>query len=362
MKLVKTMNLLLMSVIIISIVGCKKTKLSNLTIDESSKNILNGQENQKIQEADEDAIVKYLNENHKKLNYNKKNDFLGFCMLDNDLESNDIYLTGETHGTEANAKLRIAFLKYFKETTDFKYYIWESSYCNSYYLNEYLNTGETKYLNELFELQKGTVCYNEDDYNFWKEFYEYNKQLSEDKKIEVIAIDIEHEPYLALKHLNNMLSEDLVPEEISEIINELKILSDKYNKDNKENNVIVDFANRLKEDIESKKIAYTNYLGEKFFAFNHLNDNIIYGNNVYNAQTFEIWYQRRDNSMYENFLNLYNRLPKGKCFGQLGLCHVYQNECLGINWFAELINSNSAFKNKVLSIAYIYENCEAMKV
>ena len=64
-------------------------------------------------------------------------------------------------------------------------------------------------------------------------------------------------------------------------------------------------------------------------------------------------HRKRDQYMYDNFLIMHDRLPKGNFFGQWGLNHVYQSPQLNVNWLAYLLDTqeNSPVKGKVLSMA-----------
>jgi hypothetical protein len=63
--------------------------------------------------------------------------------------------------------------------------------------------------------------------------------------------------------------------------------------------------------------------------------------------------------MYDNFNILYNKLHKGKYYGEFGFEHVLQHKSTSTESFAARIsNSNSNLKGKVYSIGYVYENCQ----
>ncbi len=65
--------------------------------------------------------------------------------------------------------------------------------------------------------------------------------------------------------------------------------------------------------------------------------------------------------IYENFRLLQSELPPGKYYGQWGREHVFQSEEGNAMWFGAYLNSDeSQFKDKVLSIVYLYDNCQAM--
>ena len=77
-------------------------------------------------------FINYLNNNYSQINLNNE-DYSDLAILDKDLENKEIFLTGEVHGIKINADLHMKFLKYFKEKTDFKYYLSEVSYSNAYF-------------------------------------------------------------------------------------------------------------------------------------------------------------------------------------------------------------------------------------
>lgn len=78
------------------------------------------------------GLVRYLEENHIRLANTKEGDYLNLSILDEDLKDKEIFLIGENHGVKANAELRMEFFKYFKEKTDFKYYLCENPYSFQY--------------------------------------------------------------------------------------------------------------------------------------------------------------------------------------------------------------------------------------
>src|SRR5699024_3244553 len=118
----------------------------------------------------------YLKENHNKIDLNKINIFSDLFIIDNDLKDKEIFLIGENHGVKANEKLRMKFIKYFKEETDFKYYLWELPFSTAYFLNKYLETGNEQILKEIYIPLKDTFAWNKDSLNHWKELFKFNKK------------------------------------------------------------------------------------------------------------------------------------------------------------------------------------------
>ncbi|MDV3428909.1 MAG: hypothetical protein LIR50_18115 [Bacillota bacterium] len=129
-------------------------------------------------------------------------------------------------------------------------------------------------------------------------------------------------------------------------------------------NAIIKAAENLKENIKANSGDYEKYLGNKYFDFNIVLDNIINSINAYASNSVNID-SIREPAIYSNFKRIYSYLPKGKYYGEFGLEHVSQNtyySYLGDKTrFAMYLNgSDSPVKGKVLSIAYAYKDCKRM--
>ncbi|WP_315119347.1 hypothetical protein [uncultured Clostridium sp.] len=298
-------------------------------------------------------VDKYLNKNHSNLILDK-DDFSSFNLLDKDLKQNEIFLTGEVHGAAANGELELKFLKYLKEKTNIKYYLCELPYSHAYYLNKYLNTGDESILKELFIEWKDTASYTIEHYNKWIEVYELNKTLPDDEKIQVVGIDIEHQQNIAIRYMYSLIPKNEPPEEIKPVI---KKLQHTYENNITNPQILKNLSLDLKKSINENYDIYKRYLGEKFFDFNLVTDNL--------CVSFEFsldnatFYNLRDMQMYKNFIHIYNTLPKGKFYGQFGAYHVTQRSIYDNTYYlASLMeNEESPVKGKVISIIYMYNNC-----
>ena len=133
-------------------------------------------------------------------------------------------MTGENHGVKANVKLRMKFLEYFKQKTDFKYYLCELPFSVAYFLNMYLKTGNENLLKMVYRPLKGTDAWNKDDYEHWMEVYEFNESISEDRKITIVGVDIEHQPKNSLIFMDYCLNGRDIPDEIEGTVNDLRII------------------------------------------------------------------------------------------------------------------------------------------
>ncbi|CCQ92807.1 hypothetical protein CULT_110045 [[Clostridium] ultunense Esp] len=298
-------------------------------------------------------LERYLKNNYSRISNGENGDKLGLSIIEGDLRNKEIFLTGENHGVKANAELRMKFLKYIKEKTDFRYYLCEIPYSMAYFLNLYLEIGNEDILKEVYISLKGTDAWNKDDYEHWKEVYEFNKGLPKEKRITIVGIDIEHQPENAFKFMDYCISSQYIFKEMEEIANYINLIN-KRNV-NISSHELIRFCEKLVDELVSKEDLYKTLLGENFYGFKHVNRNLLNMLEVYSSNNFN---GVRDKKMYLNFLELDKRLPKGKYFGQIGLSHVFQKSFPHVTWFGAALNSQkSKFKGKILSIAYAYHNC-----
>ena len=328
--------------------GCKKEEHS---IRFSGKDLEQSPEKRKI-------MQEYLKENYSSIDLEDESGFADLAIMDSDIEEKEIFFTGEIHGTKANKQLNIKFLKYFKDKTDFKYYLCEIPYSDAYFINKYLDTGDIKILEEIYKPLKGTFGWTKDSYNHLKKLYEYNNTLPKESRIQVIGVDIEHQPINAYRFLVDVLPETEAPEEIKAAIDKIKSTFNDLEKfDNK---TFVQCSNELQKDIEEKENIYKEYLGENFTGFSLVNMNVLNKVEAYKHKEDPVdWNNTRDKMMYENFQILQKELPKGKYYGQWGLDHTFQSKEKDKMMFAAYLNSNdSIFKDKILTVIYNYDNCE----
>ena len=290
----------------------------------------------------------YLEKNYRVI-YPNDESMKDLSIMDNDLKNKEIFLTGENHGVKANIELRIKFLKYFKEKTNFKYYLCELPYSMTYFLNTYLKTNDESIIENIYEPLKGTDAWNKDEYDYWKYLYKFNQELSETDKIILVGIDIEHQPQNAFNFMIHCLDKNCVSEKVLDYVKRFGKGHDIMDKELKH------LCKKISRELAENERLYRNSLKEYYDKFKHVNNNLLNAIESYSGNNFN---GVRDKKMYKNFLKIYSCLPKDKYFGQLGLSHIFQKSFPNIAWFASsLEKKESQFKGKVLSIAYAYKNC-----
>ena len=269
--------------------------------------------------------------------------------LEKDLDQYELYLTGEAHGVQMSQRLMEYFTKFFVEKADVKYILLESGYATGELLNTYLETGDEAYLYSIIKEFKGSMAYTVDWLTYYKNIYNYNKTLPEDKKIQFVAIDVEHQRSLAVRYLQEVLPSKASPTQIEDVILGIK---------NWETSVDVDDTSiaEWNESFSRYEEIYKTYLGEKYFNFKFTLNNLT----VNPKDSFA-----RETAIINNFTTLYEVLPRGKYFGQWGSFHtaLKQSEMTMAEPFATVVNRDyESLKNKVLSILYLYDDCQRIDI
>ena len=305
--------------------------------------------------------INYYLKNKDKPTYNPE---LVSYLLNNRSQSSDIidkdkyelFVSGEYHATQKNFDIQMDIIKNLSKNSDLKYIVAEDGMGNALLINQYLQTGDVSNLNTVFKNLKGTFGCNNEAYEFYKNLYEFNKELPNNKKLTYLGIDIEHQSGVALSCFKNIaLKNSMLGNE------KLETLFTDFDQDRTNEEFILDLE-AVYNDVNNNPNMYSEKLGEEFWIFKFLLRNIL---NTYKCNGIKDdlqWSSLREKSMVENFYEIYNHFPKGKYYGQWGLEHAYLNLfksefhpegelCLA----AALNNSeDSPVKNKVCSMAIIY--------
>lgn len=311
---------------------------------------------------DEESLKEYLKDNRTVLNIEDNDYFDDLNILLPDLEGKSIFFTAEIHGNSANDKLRMKFLKFLKHHTNFKYYLEELPFSTAYYINMFLDSGDTTILDKAFKPFKGAYFWNKSLYNHWIDLYDFNNRLKPEDKIKVIGVDLELSSTGYL-YMYDIIPQEQAPEKILDTINLIK--SELYNFDSSSYSYeeIKTLSENIKNDVEANTEVYKEYLGEDFLGFNHVNNNVLYLLEALESRKTSSngWNNTRDYYIYENFKIIEETLPEGKFYGQWGMQHTFQKEFDGVTWFASYLNkADSKYNNRILTIAYSYDSCIQM--
>lgn len=272
--------------------------------------------------------------------HNNKDDISNLFKAD--IEKNDIFLVGEIHGLSKSVNLHMDFLKFFVENADVRYILFEGGYTMGQLINEFLISGDYKILDFIMSSLYGTRSYTQEQYDFFIELYEFNKTLPENKKLTLVGIDIEHQPNIALRYINSLLPEVNPPEDINEYFELLK------------DTTIYNFLMNTKKiatGIKENENSFKEYLGDNFFDFSF---------SINNMSVSSPGLSQREPYLKSNFTTLYERLPKGKYFGQFGEIHVRKSGDISksdpVSLANFLNNEYEETKNKVISISLALNN------
>jgi hypothetical protein len=313
--------------------------------------------------------VKYLDQNKSELSssYNSKN----YDKYLNHMKKNEIFLAGETHGIKENYTLRLNLLMFLNQNAGVKYYLAEMGYSSSFYLNKYLDTGDEKYLLLVENSIAGSYDYSLEDLNFWKSLYRYNRSLKKENRIKIIGLDLEHQFWISIIHLNEILNDKNLGDPMDKTLKNLNSMATNICHDMKDTKNILKnikgikishlgkIAKEIERDLKNRENIYKKELNSdelfdlKFILYSSINTEMIYQAN----KGDEHFYNEREKAIYKNFLKVYGKFLNGKYFGQWGAFHILQKNSDGERSFASYLNEeNSPVKNKVISIKFVYDN------
>ncbi len=218
-------------------------------------------------------------------------------------------------------------------------------------------------------------------YEFYRQLREFNLTLEPGERIEIIGFDITgtFRQIIAVYHLLKIITPEEAPPGLDKPLAELEELkqtfAEKRQKPDHYRKAQTDFyaglpdhffegilspVEEINEQIKEKSHAVEKALGEDFFSFQLVVQNIIDGFQAFELMLTGRWNSSefRDERSFENFLKLYPQLDRGNFFAQWGDLHTFQRDYHGFSWLAaHLASEKSPLRVKVFSILYTYEDC-----
>ncbi len=281
--------------------------------------------------SSQSSLVTHFRNNSYEINLDG-GDFSQMEFLIPSLDSFDFFISGELHGVISNYKIRIRLLKFFHKNAGARYYVIEMGKSRAYLLNQFLLTGDEKFILPSHILEEP----------FWHELYEYNATLDVKEKLIVLGVDFERvESFIKVMKL--LLPNKAAPQGIQKGIKYImEIIAKKIAGGER-----VKLARKIRQDLEENESIYQEYFGMDFTAFK----DIIMNDVPITSKT------SRDKHMVKNLVNYYRQVPKGKYYAQFGMSHVN----LSLGHFAAQLNDNtsSPINNKVLTILPHYFDSES---
>jgi len=347
-KFIKSLSIALLAILL---TGCTEQMESQSTVKTNETEVID--DNIQIStDISDSPITDYLKTNSYALS-SEPDDFTGLDAID--FSNKSIIFTAEGHGTQSNNILKMKFIKYLKRELDFNYLLCETSVSSAHYINEYLDTGDESILEELYVPLKGTFAWNKQSYNDWIKLYDFNSLLPDNEKIEVVGVDLEHQPYTAFRYLTDIIPPEEPPIEIISIIDEIYTTFNKMPKNSYLPPEALQTSENIRNALNEYDTVFQNYLGENYLEFKLVNQNILNIDKARQNRNYMTWNQTRDKMIYDNFQIIESELDNGIFYGQWGLNHTFQSKERHVMWFAGYLNDDgSKYAEKVLSIVFNY--------
>ncbi len=266
-------------------------------------------------------------------------------FLDSTIPNYNIVFTAEMHWNKFNDERKKEMIIYLAKNNQINTIVLEASYIYGYWLNQFLQNGDTIFLKELtstyssFDDADKNIKY-QDSYSFYLWLYKFIQ--SNNLSIKIVGIDLEfiNKPQRPLWSFMKLVAKfkelHVLTESISNakhLLNQEKItlkqfkkwvslLEKEKNKTNVDNEIFNWFVTNIKQGIPFGKIRQWEY---------------------------------REKLMYQNFLSFIK--PADKVYGQFGLSHILLNDRnMAKNRLATYLNKNPLFSGKILSIGLVHYN------
>ena len=281
----------------------------------------------------------YLSKNAEDINFKSE---ANWKILKEDAQKNQLIILGESHGAQNTQLIDFNLLKYLNKTVGTKNYIAELDYAQAENINNYLKTGDEKFLKTVFRylVKIHAQWGNQDFYDKIVKVKNLNKTLSKDKRIGFTGIDVvqDHEEYLKL-------IQKIIQTKNSTLLDSLKM---KINATSDEANMasVFVFAEKFNQTIAKNEVAFQNLLGNDYPLFQYLIKNLSYDNKSVGV--------KRPEGIYRNFKDLYvlKHLENEKLYGMWGFFHAHlvPFQYVGGDFISKLVDSDHPIAKKIISI------------
>jgi hypothetical protein len=264
-----------------------------------------------------------------------------FRIFDQDFYKNQVILLGETHGYQVPQELDFVILKHLNARAGVRNYLAEVDYCQAWFLNKYLRTGNENFLKTVFKPWINQAQWgSEEFYNKIKKIHALNASLPADRQIRFLGIDKIHSVATVKAFLREFLDEVNYQSTPGSQIDSLRayLLGEAAPKE-----AIGRVAGKVLEDIDRKEAFYRNLLGEHCTSFRHFIQNVAY----LDSDT------PTDSLMLSNLTFLTNQLglAREKMYGLWGYYHTLQSPLrIGVPFAALIKRSDLPFRDKVVSL------------
>lgn len=325
-------------------------------------------------------VESYLDKNNSVINLQDTNDFKGLDLIKDDIKDKKIIFTGEHHAVQKDDLFRMKLIKYLQKEIGLNYYLAEMGYSSAYFFNKYLESGDEDILKKVFLDIEYAQAFNKDDYNFFKDLYEFNKSLGEEDKIKIVGTDIEYSIGSSYDYIKDIIKEEtLETDEFKKLLDSfqgLKSYLKTLTPANKDKGYELELLNDLNlridillEDIKNNEDLYINLFQEDFFGFKIVVKNIKAMCLSEFTDDAKENMRIREEQIYENFIMQDKKINDAIYFGQWGSLHIdkipvkvanVQSEekttYVDFKSIASRIDTSDKYTGKVMSILYNYED------
>ena len=263
-----------------------------------------------------------------------------------------IFLLGESHGVAVNEDLDFAMLRYLHRVAGVRVYLPEMSYAQACLWNLYLEEGDEHLLDFLFAQFRNTALWTREHRDFMRRLRQWNLTLDRAQRIQVLGVDIEHQPRIALRFLSNLVrAGGRDPAEgIRPAIARMEAL-----REAPEASIRI-LAPEIVAGIEQHHEEYAALLGDRLADFAIVARNLERSNEFYDTRNRAAAEAGRERAMYDTFRKLYARISGAACYGRWGADHTLQRPFGGREPFAAMLERpDSPVAGQIASIQPIYQ-------
>jgi hypothetical protein len=233
------------------------------------------------------------------------------------IPKSNIYWLGEGHATASNYEIAFDLFCKIDSAVGVDYILLESNYLQTYYLNKYMESGDSNVLDLAFSTSVGTFGWTKEHKAYYEKIYSYEQKKPKENRIQFVGVDIEHSYWHSHKFLIDTLLSTTTADSnriISRIRQPLRFRND-----------FLEYYSKLYADVLQNEEAYKSMLGERFDVVKYLIKNIY---NITYSQSLpgSLWNNTRDSLIYENFKWHNERLHFAEkvSFGLWGTGHIFQ--------------------------------------
>ncbi len=264
-----------------------------------------------------------------------------FRIFDRQFYENQVFLLGESHGYHVPQELDFAMLKHLNARAGVRYYLAEVDYCQAYFLNKYLNTGDESFLNTVFEPWINEAQWgSEEFYAKIKKIYQLNATLPAARRIRFLGVDKIQSVETVKAFLRDFLAEINYQPTAGSQIDSLQtyLLGEAAPKE-----AIGRVAGKVLDDLIRKEAFYQQILGDGCASFRHFIENVAYLDSA----------ESRDALMLRNLTYLTGQLSLAdeKMYGLWGYYHTLQAPLrIGVPFAALIKQSGLPFRDRIVSL------------